>query len=1842
MELSSSSVAGAARAAFRAPLLPRLFVSAALLLGFSGAALAQTITFAPGFISGQSGNTLVFNIETRDAFGSPAGGGSLNWLIDPGCNGLVSLPTAPATADPSGTTAASVTSQQAVSCQISVQWDHDNNAGTAPITAGSPLFLQIDPLLSMNVISGPGPVVPIGELVDYQVQFLDNGFPVGANAHAMRINVSINGTTPLFFGDICGGGPHFFTDAGGVASFGFDEVIGLLPLQAGTYSLQFDPEPIGCFKSARQSRAVASATANFVAEPVSFAFAPEAPIQITVDAGLQDFPLTLKTVNGTPVANAQITWTAGPSGVVQPISGNTQTDGSGTAIIQIEATATDLSGASISATWQPSDGVTSPLNTFTNFTTIAFLMALETPPPATSWTDETSPGFSVKTLSNSGNTDDPVAGVPVTFTILTGNATFSNGSASTVVNSGPDGVALSLPVVVGRTDQSVDISANAGVHGTLTGIYLTTRSIYQVDWVDPTSGSDSIFVGASRTLTVALARQGSSTTAVPLGAGESVSWSVSPNDGSSIDANSTSDTAGQASSVFTPAQPTTYTITASFDPGITGVAPSQRVFSVDATIGAALLVSKTASLISDGGTLGFADQGDVIEYLVTIENTGGADAAITQVVDSLQGGPATTLSGCPTALPAGTSGSCSAYSYVVQAGDMLGSFINNTATATADFGALGVLVESASAQVPVAAASPFTLSIVSPVGGAAQISVNLPLDLVVLAEESGLPVTDGRQVLYTIVSGPAGGSLSTASASTLGGEASSSFSATQAGTYLIDAELDLAVLLLGQTKASGNAKQTGAVMANPKVSFTIDVIDPVRTLTKPPVDSGDGQTGTPGSSLPNPLLVFARDNGVAAQGVTVNWTVQGDATLSANQTTTLADGSTSVIATLGQSSGSVQVTATRADDPTAQASFVLFSVAKTLSVVSGNNQSGNSGETLPLPLVVEAHDEGVVVAGTAIQWYVVSGDASLSDLQTATGADGRTSISVTLGQGGPVQIQAFRTDAPSVTVDFSLSSQAVAESLEKVSGDGQTGTLTRDGEALSVRFLRDGNAVAGQAVTWQVVQGDATLSSQSSSTDASGLASTLPRFGTTAGSIVVRASAGNAVPVDFLLQAAAPELRLISGGGQSGPSGTRAAQALVVGLFDACCDAPIADEVIIWQVIAGDASLDAQSGATNLQGQAENSLTFGSAGSVVIRASALNGLVSVDIAGSSFTASISAVSGDGQTGFVEMPLDEDFVIRISQTAATKLLGDITIDWQVIEGGGSLAAHSTLTDADGFAANRLTLGPNPGINRVQASFANGGVIVFTATGELPVGTLVLVSGDGQTLPTNTDSAPLVVELRDGNGDPIANRTLVWSGENAELQTESSVTNSQGRAQNVARVLIPGAASVQVSNGQAGASGISFVLNGGIANIPTLSPGQRQVARAMDSACELLSALSGALSAEQADLLARCLELANSSGDDPQAVQEALSELSNDIGAAQVNAAFDALRGQFGNIQRRLATRRNETKGGFDISGLGLQAGNGVLSLGLLGASEDPTSEVGADFGRWSFFASGMLGSGRHDPTADSRGFKSESSGLTAGVDYRVNPQIFVGAAIGYNRQDSDFRNDRGGMDTSGLSITGYASWYNDKNWYVDGVLTLGRNDYQVSRHINYTIAALGGGTTVVNQTARGKTSGDLSSLSVSAGRDFQSGAWSYGSYLRGSLARADIDAYSERITGSGAGTGLGLAVDSRSFDSQTATLGGRLSYTSSRDWGILTPNLQFEWEHELKDDAQRVVSRFIHDPGNTSVVVDGDPLDRSYFNVGLGLSAIFPGGRSAFVFYEQLMGRSGQSQGTLSLGVRIEF
>src|SRR5262249_31513718 len=121
-----------------------------------------------------------------------------------------------------------------------------------------------------------------------------------------------------------------------------------------------------------------------------------------------------------------------------------------------------------------------------------------------------------------------------------------------------------------------------------------------------------------------------------------------------------------------------------------------------------------------------------------------------------------------------------------------------------------------------------------------------------------------------------------------------------------------------------------------------------------------------------------------------------------------------------------------------------------------------------------------------------------------------------------------------------------------------------------------------------------------------------------------------------------------------------------------------------------------------------------------------------------------------------------------------------------------------------------------------------------------------------------------------------------------------------------------------------------------------------------------------------------------------------------------------------------------------------------------------------------------------------------------------------------------------------------------------------------------------------------------------------------------------------------GSGLATSVESRSLSSMLLVGGARLSYTTSFDWGVLVPNAVVEWNHELRNDPQTVVARLLADPTQTPMIITDTAPGSNYFNLGMGLNAVLPKGRSGFLLWEHLTGYSGAHENRYSIGVRIEF
>ena len=168
-------------------------------------------------------------------------------------------------------------------------------------------------------------------------------------------------------------------------------------------------------------------------------------------------------------------------------------------------------------------------------------------------------------------------------------------------------------------------------------------------------------------------------------------------------------------------------------------------------------------------------------------------------------------------------------------------------------------------------------------------------------------------------------------------------------------------------------------------------------------------------------------------------------------------------------------------------------------------------------------------------------------------------------------------------------------------------------------------------------------------------------------------------------------------------------------------------------------------------------------------------------------------------------------------------------------------------------------------------------------------------------------------------------------------------------------------------------------------------------------------------------------------------------------------------------------------------------------------------------------------------------------------------------------------------------------------------------------------------------ANGNTRGNQGGVSITGGYDLNRGALSFGPYVRATYIRAKVNDLTE--TGGGDGN---VRVNAQSISSLTSDVGVQAAYAISTSWGVLSPNVKLEWEHQFRDNSRLLTGSLVVDPLQTPYTVATDEPDRNYFNLGLGLAAQFAHGRSAFIAYETVLGRSTVTNNAVTLGMRLEF
>ncbi len=612
--------------------------------------------------------------------------------------------------------------------------------------------------------------------------------------------------------------------------------------------------------------------------------------------------------------------------------------------------------------------------------------------------------------------------------------------------------------------------------------------------------------------------------------------------------------------------------------------------------------------------------------------------------------------------------------------------------------------------------------------------------------------------------------------------------------------------------------------------------------------SGDSLSGLIQNPLTKPFVVRVEDtSGNPVVGWPVDFTVTaGGGNFGGNTTitkTTGSDGTASATLTLGSTAATPQNPFNNRAQVSAQnngplngspITFVASAIAtgaRNLSLVSGANQTGPAGLTLPNALQAKITDDTGInpIADHPVRFQITAGGgwfANSASIDTVVNTDqnGVASLAWTLGgalgtnaqsvtitsndgvnplNGSPLVVFASATTGP-VDPDASF----LTSDLSSVPADGQSkATIT---VTLTDRF---GNPVAGKAVILRSSGSNNIFDQPLNTTDANGravgtMASTRAELKQVSARNVSDAMDLNAF-VNVTFTALNPsKIQMSSGDGQTANVGTALENPLEVLVTDVNNN-PVSGVPVNFDV-SGNSGFILSDGAATKTGSGQGAVTVitdasGKAQAMWVlgpnpgpnTAQASASFSGNDLAGSPIVFSATGVtptpaamlehSGNSQTGPAGLPLAQPFAVRIVDASGRPVAFE-TVNFRVQTGGGTLSDENPVTDHLGIARSTLTLGTVVGTNTVVASHATGSV-TFTAEGVtgLPANLKAQSPQEGSGTVNSLYTIAILVTDRHGNPFEGAHAAFDVLDGSASIESHDSVTDVFGIAR--AQVRLP---------------------------------------------------------------------------------------------------------------------------------------------------------------------------------------------------------------------------------------------------------------------------------------------------------------------------------------------------------------------------------------------------------------------------------------------------------------------
>ncbi len=271
---------------------------------------------------------------------------------------------------------------------------------------------------------------------------------------------------------------------------------------------------------------------------------------------------------------------------------------------------------------------------------------------------------------------------------------------------------------------------------------------------------------------------------------------------------------------------------------------------------------------------------------------------------------------------------------------------------------------------------------------------------------------------------------------------------------------------------------------------------------------------------------------------------------------------------------------------------------------------------------------------------------------------------------------------------------------------------------------------------------------------------------------------------------------------------------------------------------------------------------------------------------------------------------------------------------------------------------------------------------------------------------------------------------------------------------------------------------------------------------------------------------------------------------------------------------------------------------------------------------SYWMDGTVSFGSRDATGVRGATDFTTSGVSAGVDYRITEKLVLGVGVGYARDRTNIGTDGTSNRSQGYSVAVYGSYQPTQNTFVDGLLGAGSMRFDSDRFVP-----------AVTDFARANRSGAQLFGALIGGYELRRNGMLWSPYGR-------IDFSVDRLnqaTESGAGLNALTYFAQRQKSLQSA-LGLRVESAHEVEFGWVSPRLRGEYRHDAQREQQASISYADQVGTGPRYTLGTGPLERSTYVLGLGNDFILRNGLTLGVDY-QLNYSSAQSR---SQTVRVKL